>query len=777
MRYLSRAIFLLATVTWSTALAQETRQSPHGKMSWDCLDCHNTESWENLKPPLKFKHEETGFALVGQHAKAACGVCHRDQRFSYVGTACADCHIDVHRGQLGTTCQNCHAPQNWQNRRDNFELHASRGFPLVGVHAITDCGACHVGQETNEFAGVSQECQICHRSNFESSTNPNHTQAGFSSNCRQCHQPVAASWRVTSFKHSGAFSLRGRHAGTDCAECHITQYRGTSAECNGCHAQDFNATTNPAHTTFGFPTTCEACHNDMGWETAQFDHLQVSQGFALNGAHGAITCVQCHINNQLQGIPRECYGCHQDDYMATTDPSHSQNNFPQTCLTCHNENAWVPATFDHNLSQFPLTGAHVSVACNSCHAGGYQNTPTACYACHQSDYNSVTDPNHVQNNFDHICTVCHTTAAWQPSTFNHASTQFPLTGAHTTVACVSCHANGYQNTPTDCYSCHADNYNSATDPNHVQNNFAHDCTQCHSTAAWQPSTFNHANTQFPLTGAHATLSCVSCHAGGYNNTPTACYACHQDDYDGASDPNHAQNNFGHDCTQCHNTTAWQPSTFNHANTQFPLTGAHVQLQCIQCHANGYQIPFDCWSCHEADYHGAENHDANNFPHDCTLCHNTSSWGGALFNHANTQFPLTGAHISLQCIACHSTGYQNIPIDCYACHQSAYNNAVPNHQAAGFPTTCQNCHSTSAWIPSTWNHDALYFPIYSGRHQGRWTICADCHVNPNDFNIFECIFCHEHNQPDTDGHHTGVPNYQYNSQACYACHPRGEAGGR
>ena len=254
MRCLSSAIFILAALTWSAGLAQETRQSPHGKMSWNCLDCHNTESWDNFKPPLKFKHEETGFALVGQHTKAACGVCHRDLRFSYVGTACADCHIDVHRGQFGATCQNCHSPQNWQNRKDNFELHASRGFPLVGVHAISDCGACHIGQERNEFADVSPECQICHRSNFESSTNPNHSLAGFSSDCRQCHQPVAASWSVTSFKHIGAFALRGKHASTDCAVCHVTQYRGTSAECYGCHAQDFAATSDPAHATFGFPT-------------------------------------------------------------------------------------------------------------------------------------------------------------------------------------------------------------------------------------------------------------------------------------------------------------------------------------------------------------------------------------------------------------------------------------------------------------------------------------------------------------------------------------------
>jgi hypothetical protein len=92
---------------------------------------------------------------------------------------------------------------------------------------------------------------------------------------------------------------------------------------------------------------------------------------------------------------------------------------------------------------------------------------------------------------------------------------------------------------------------------------------------------------------------------------------------------------------------------------------------------------------------------------------------------------------------------------------------------GFPTTCVPCHNTTAWEPSTWDHDNQYFPIFSGRHQQEWSNCADCHLIPNDFTSFECIFCHEHNQQDTDLDHDEVPGYQYNSQACYNCHPRGE----
>jgi hypothetical protein len=1060
----SLAVSMLILMT--IPAAAETTQSPHGRLKWECYDCHNTISWRSIKQPLNFKHEKTGFPLLGEHANVTCLACHKNLKFAMIGAACADCHTDIHRAQFGSDCDRCHSPKNWGNNQDITSLHASRGFPLVGVHEIADCSACHVGQQQSEYSGTPMDCQGCHADNFASTTDPNHIQAGFNADCQGCHQPVASSWKITTYQHTPAFFLHGKHASIDCNSCHAQGYSNTSSDCYNCHQADFNATTNPAHVTFGFPTTCTACHGDISWSATQFDHLQVSQ-FALNGAHATILCTACHIDNQLTNLPRDCYGCHQNDFTRVSNPDHVGGNFPQTCLLCHNEDVWSPAIFDHSQSRFPLTGAHTSLQCQACHANGYQNTPFDCYSCHESSFNGAANPNHAQNNFDHNCLVCHTTAAWQPATFDHATTRFPLTGAHVSLQCIACHAGGYQNTPYDCYSCHASDYNNVTDPNHAANNFSHDCTQCHSTArwegdfnhsnlgfeltgahatiqciachadgyqntpsdcyschqsdfngamdpnhvqnnfdhdcsichsttAWNPATFDHNNTQFPLTGAHVSVQCQACHAGGYQNTPTDCYSCHQSAFEGVSDPNHVQNNFDHDCTQCHTTAGWTPATFDHANTRFPLTGAHVSLQCIACHSNGYQnTPYDCYSCHQADYEGVTdpdhvadnfshdctechntsrwddgtfdhsgtrfpltgahiglqciachadgyqntpydcyschqsdfngasnpdhaqnnfdhdctichstsvwqpstfdhnntnfpltgahiplqciachangyqntpndcyschqadyervtdpNHVANNFSHDCTECHNTSSWDDGTFDHSGTRFPLTGAHVGLQCIACHADGYQNtpydcyschqanyddiadpnhaqdnfghdctqchntsdwtqvtfdhnitpfpltgahlttpcqschaggydnIPSDCYSCHQADYDNATnPNHQSAGFPTECQNCHDTNAWVPSTWDHDTQYFPIYSGNHRGRWSTCADCHTNPNDFTVFECIYCHEHNQQDTDSHHQGVPGYQYNSQACYNCHPRGGGGG-
>jgi hypothetical protein len=169
----------------------------------------------------------------------------------------------------------------------------------------------------------------------------------------------------------------------------------------------------------------------------------------------------------------------------------------------------------------------------------------------------------------------------------------------------------------------------------------------------------------------------------------------------------------------------------------------------------------------------------NLPTDCAMCHTTvPDWKPATFPIHNSFWALTGAHATIanDCAACHNGNYNTTPTTCYGCHAANYNSATnPNHAAAGFPTTCQNCHTTTAWAPSTFNHDQQYFPIYSGKHKNTWTLCSECHTTANNFATFSCIICHEHNNPtNMANHHQGVNGYQYNSAACYACHPQGKA---
>jgi hypothetical protein len=110
--------------------------------------------------------------------------------------------------------------------------------------------------------------------------------------------------------------------------------------------------------------------------------------------------------------------------------------------------------------------------------------------------------------------------------------------------------------------------------------------------------------------------------------------------------------------------------------------------------------------------------------------------------------------------------------CSGCHLSDYTATTsPNHAAASFPTTCESCHTTTSWLGATFDHDGRYFPIYSGKHRGRWRVCADCHTSPTNYAVFSCFQCHT--QKDMDDHHKGRAGYSYDSAKCYACHPRGD----
>jgi hypothetical protein len=308
----------------------------------------------------------------------------------------------------------------------------------------------------------------------------------------------------------------------------------------------------------------------------------------------------------------------------------------------------------------------------------------------------------------------------------------------------------------------------------VQAGFPHECNTCHTINAWRPSNFDH--TFFPLTGGHAGRTCSQCHANGvYHGTSPLCYSCHQADYEGTTDPNHAQAGFPHECNTCHTINGWGGANFDHSF--FPLTGGHAGRTCSQCHANGiyHGTSALCYSCHRADYEGTTdpNHVQAGFPHECNTCHTINGWDGANFNHSF--YPLTGGHAGRTCNQCHGNGvYHGTSTVCYSCHQADYQGTTdPNHTAAHFPTDCALCHTITVWGNGRFDHDGLYFPIYSGNHNRVWQTCADCHTSPTDFRVFSCILCHEHsNRSEVDGDHQGVAGYRYASDACYSCHPQG-----
>lgn len=696
IRRLAVLLIFPVLLAGSIIMSQSGVHNPHGELKWDCQDCHTTDSWSKMRDSLRFDHAQTGFPLVGAHSAAACIGCHKDPVFSHVSSTCLDCHTDHHQGELGTDCLKCHNTVDWVSHQNTFELHAARGFALVGAHTVADCEACHIGSAKKQFAGTPTNCYSCHKEDFQATVEPAHARLGFSTECQDCHSAAKGTWAGASFTHPASFPLIGGHHDVACQACHKSGYAGTPTDCYSCHAANFLAASNPNHAAGGFPHDCSTCHTIMGWQPANYDHNATA--FPLTGAHAQVLCMSCHAT-QFAGTPTACFACHQTDFNASREPNHQLAAFGHDCLTCHTTAAWKPSSFNHATTGFILTGAHTAALCSSCHATKFAGTPSDCFSCHQTDFSGTTSPNHVSQGFSHDCTSCHSTSAWSPSTFNHAATAFPLTGKHVTVACLACHPSQYTGTPSTCIACHQTDFNQSTEPNHQLAGFGTNCLTCHTTAGWTPSSFNHSSTGFVLTGAHTSALCSSCHATKFAGTPSDCYSCHQTDFSGTTSPNHVSQGFSHDCTSCHSTTAWSPSTFNHATTAFPLTGKHLTATCISCHPSQYAgTPTNCVACHQTDFNGtaSPNHTAAHFPTTCQTCHTTSGWTPSTWNHDAQFFRInSGTHSIFTCIQCHTTPSDYALFSCIDCHtHNATTTNAKHSQVNGYQylsSACYTCH--------------------------------------------------------------------------------------
>jgi hypothetical protein len=252
----------------------------------------------------------------------------------------------------------------------------------------------------------------------------------------------------------------------------------------------------------------------------------------------------------------------------------------------------------------------------------------ACLDCHKDAHDNQFAAAPHQNR----CEDCHTVKDFHRSTFTiakHKDTRFTLTGAHVAVGCAECHKVGlggrtdkilpFHFEDSTCTACHTDPHKGEFKERMAQkraNGTALGCEACHSTKSWiDIRAFDHSKTKFPLAGGHRGVACAECHKvlpGAheiqFKGTPKNCEACHTDPH-GAQ---FAAKDGITKCGDCHVDQRWTPSTFDHdKRTQFPLTGAHENVGCPQCHTlqrevQGKPVLFykptakKCADCHGAD---------------------------------------------------------------------------------------------------------------------------------------------------------------------------------
>ncbi len=255
-----------------------------------------------------------------------------------------------------------------------------------------------------------------------------------------------------------------------------------------------------------------------------------------------------------------------------------------------------------------------------------------------------------------------------------------------------------------------------------------------------------------LSKAHAHLeglsNCTKCHILGEKETTAKCLECHKEikNQIAVKKGYHASSEVqGKKCAECHGEhfgrdfqlVRFDENNFNHNLTGYQLEGKHSEIKCADCHKpelihkklsqkkgeTYLGLGTDCLSCHD-DYH------QNTLSNNCITCHNQEKFRPApLFNHAKTEFPLIGKHLSVDCAKCHKTELRNgnnfqqfVEIEfasCTNCHEDVHKNK--------FGSDCLKCHSEFSFHEvknlTTFNHEKTDYPL-RGRHV--YVDCKKCH---------------------------------------------------
>jgi Class III cytochrome C family len=407
-------------------------------------------------------------------------------------------------------------------------LNAQGSQNLGGVtsHAATggDCEACHTAPWESD--SMADHCTACHTdigAEMHEAATVHGTlfHNGPSLGCWHCHPEHRGADASLTLMDSGSFPhevvgfsltrhrLTAARVPFQCADCHHGDVSSFSLDtCDTCHRQ-MDLAFMTAH-TLSFGSACLDCHDGADRFDENFDHNVFS--FQLTGRHVGLACVECHINARGLGdfpvTSQDCYSCHHAD-----EPH--QGRFGFDCSQCHIAEGWSQATFDHNLAAFKLEGEHQEVACESCHTNGqFTGTPMDCYSCHQKD-----DEHNGQFGAD--CAACHNSSNWEDAVFDHNRSNFPLTGAHTALACELCHSSGtFAGLSTQCVSCHGD-------PVFHAGMFGLDCAACHTTDNWF-ARYNGPHPRIADEGGsgvnHGGASCRDCHTQTLQSA--TCLACH-----------------------------------------------------------------------------------------------------------------------------------------------------------------------------------------------------------------------------------------------------------
>jgi hypothetical protein len=746
----------------------QTKPATHITTTAQCDSCHSsTISWATAS----FNHASASPAVTGR-----CSTCHNSvnalgKPAAHIPTTaqCDTCHLNTvsfkpaqmnHAGMAGQ-CASCH--------NGSYGFVNAAGKPTNHIPTSAQCDTCH----TNGFVlwspavmnhtGMNGQCSTCHSGSYvsQNAQTKTATHIATTAQCDTCHSSTVT-WATATFAHDAstngtcstchngvtALGKPTNHLPTNmqCDTCHTgfsafkparMSHTGTAGQCSTCHSGSFTSINALAKPTNHIPTVsqCDTCHTKgfVTWSPSVMNHA---------------------------GLAGQCSTCHSGAYLAQNAQNKTPTHIATTaqCDTCHNSTvSWATASFNHATATPAVTGRcstchngttalgkptnHIptTAQCDTCHSGFVAFAPGVmshsgttgpvatgnCSTCHNGTYIAINaqakTATHVATTAQ--CDTCHkSTTTWTGASYSHditaigkcstchnGATALGKNATHipTSTQCDACHSGYLAFKPAQmshtgltgqCSTCHNGSYtivNAQSKPAiHIPTGAQ--CDVCHVSGfiAFAPSTMSHAGTTAPL----AAANCSTCHSGAYvaqnAQTKTATHIVTT-----------AQ------CDTCHNSTvSWATATFNHATATPAVAG-----RCATCH-NGTT---------------ALGKPSNHLPTtaQCDTCHTGFvAFAPGVMSHAGTTGPVAAGN----CATCHSGTYSSINAQ-----------AKP---ATHIPTTqsCDTCHTTAAWKPTSYSHQGVVAGSCSSCHNGTTVLgksishlptTSSCDVCHNNYNAF------------------------------------------
>lgn len=278
-----------------------------GRFGTNCLDCHNQESFHQVRNLKDFDHSKTNYPLLGQHQTVKCENCHTTKEYTnpVKHASCNDCHSDYHKGQFSVAgkspdCSQCHTVNGFSPSLFTIEKHNEGKFKLDGSHLATPCIACHKKDDNWSFRNIGLRCVDCHknihREEMSEKYYPNQR-------CENCH--TVSAWDEVKFEHNlTPFTLEGKHAGQSCRKCHFNdasddsftqQFSSLTKSCTQCHTD-----VHQGQFVEEGSTQCDRCHTFNNWDPSKFNHNNTR--FKLDGGHEGVECFKCHTDETQNGV-------------------------------------------------------------------------------------------------------------------------------------------------------------------------------------------------------------------------------------------------------------------------------------------------------------------------------------------------------------------------------------------------------------------------------------------------------------------------------------------